>query len=38
VMLALSLYIAVLAAAFSFRFASGRWKSIDLVEVEPKLV
>jgi MATE family multidrug resistance protein len=37
VMLALSLYIAMLAATFSFRFASGRWKRIELVE-EPQLV
>lgn len=37
IMLALSLYIAALALTFSFRFASGRWKSIELVE-EPKLV
>ncbi len=38
VMVSLIAYVGILAAAFSFRFASGRWKEIDLVGAEPTLV
>lgn len=37
-MIALIAYIAVLAGVFAVRFASGRWRNIDLVETEPSLV
>lgn len=37
-MTAMIVYIALLAALFGFRFASGRWKNIELVETEPRLV
>jgi MATE family multidrug resistance protein len=38
VMSALIAYIGLLAAALAFRFLSGRWRDIDLVGAEPKLV
>jgi MATE family multidrug resistance protein len=31
-------YVALLALTFAFRFASGRWRDLDLVGAEPKLV
>lgn len=34
-MIALIAYIAVLAAVMGLRFASGRWRTIELVETEP---
>ncbi|MBI2391108.1 MAG: MATE family efflux transporter [Deltaproteobacteria bacterium] len=34
-MIALIIYIALLAGAFAWRFASGRWRSIEMVETEP---
>lgn len=37
-MIALIVYIALLAGAFAFRFASGRWRDIELVETEAPLV
>ncbi len=37
-MIAMIVYIAILAGLFGFRFASGKWKQIELVETEPKLV
>jgi MATE family multidrug resistance protein len=38
VMIALIAYMVALAAAFGWRFASGRWRDIDLVGSEPQLV
>jgi MATE family multidrug resistance protein len=38
VMVSLIAYLAVLAAALGWRFASGRWRNIDLVGSEPRLV
>jgi MATE family multidrug resistance protein len=38
IMLTLLGYVAILAAAFSWRFATGRWRSIEMVEAEPELV
>lgn len=38
VMVALIAYMVALAAAFAWRFASGRWREIDLVGSEPQLV
>ena len=35
---AMVLYLFLLAAAFALRFASGRWRSIDLVGAEPSLL
>jgi MATE family multidrug resistance protein len=36
-MLAMITYLALLSGAFSWRFASGRWRNIDLVGAEPAL-
>lgn len=38
VMVALTLYIAVLAAVLAYRFATGRWRTIDLVGAQPEPV
>jgi MATE family multidrug resistance protein len=38
VMIALIGYICLLAVAFYLRFASGRWRQIELIDAEPKLV
>ena len=38
VMAAMIAYIVVLAATFAARFASGRWRQIDLVGAEPNLL
>jgi MATE family multidrug resistance protein len=38
VMASVIAYVALLAGAFALRFASGRWRDIDLVGSEPKLV
>lgn len=38
VMTSLVVYMVALAATLAFRFATGRWRSIDLVGVEPQLV
>ena len=38
VMTSLIIYMVALAGAFSWRFASGRWRNIDLVGSEPRLV
>ena len=38
VIAAMVMYIALLAAAFAFRFVSGKWRNIDLVGAEPSLV
>lgn len=37
VMVVVATYVALLAAALSLRFASGRWRRIELVESEPTL-
>jgi MATE family multidrug resistance protein len=38
VMVSLIVYLAALAGLLALRFASGRWRQIDLVGAEPKLV
>jgi MATE family multidrug resistance protein len=38
VMLMLIVYVAVLAALLALRFATGKWKSIDLVGAEPTVI